>query len=88
MPRQVEGYAILTDPDVKTPEERKSYVCCHCNAIIFWKTAPLADNGGYCMKCDDLICGKEGCMARCWPFEKELLYREGQRQLWQSFRKV
>ena len=85
MPRQVEGYAVLTDPDGPR-KESKTYKCCNCGMIVFVNLN--SDAGGFCMKCDDLICSKERCVARCWPEEKAILEMEGRIQLWQSFRQV
>lgn len=42
--------------------------CCHCGCHFIVNTSDLS----FCLSCDDTVCTKPDCNARCYPLEKRL----------------
>lgn len=57
--RKPQGYGVINDPD-KGVFERDTFTCAHCQKIVAVPPkADAADMGGWCFKCDKMIC--PGC---------------------------
>lgn len=71
--RKPQGYAILTDPDARGPQEWDTRTCAHCQRIdrIPPRCDP-ADIGGLCYGCGGLVCRRCVADARCTPIEARL----------------
>lgn len=64
--RKPSGY-ILADGE----EIAQTRQCGHCNRhIISVKGSGITR--GWCMKCDNWLCGAPACVDKCYPFEKKM----------------
>lgn len=76
--RRPGGYAILSGPDLRRPNEWDTFTCFHCNAVKHLRAGdPTADSneGCRCVVCDKLICKRcKNLSAKfgCTPFEKAI----------------
>lgn len=71
--RRPDGYARVSSPD--GVEEFDSIRCCHCGTIFHFVPGS-GTKRGFCMKCNEITCGAEGCMT-CIPLEARLDHMEG-----------
>ena len=77
--RMPKGYASLTWPEGNI-EERDAGSCAHCQAIIHIKPfSSPEDAGGYCRRCDKIVCGRCADKGICVPWEKMLAKMEARR---------
>lgn len=69
--RRAQGYVIVQD-DRGVAHEADTFTCCHCQRVVEVKPlAPPSEAGGWCAKCNGLICTP--CTSRgCVPFAKKL----------------
>ena len=67
--QRANGYSIIIDPETQQIE-RDTMTCAHCQKVTHLiPFKPLAAQGGYCPKCDKLVCS--GCAGKpCYPAEK------------------
>jgi len=79
--RRPDGWTLTTDRQTGAVlEETDTQMCVHCQ--YHWQFKPGSGAlRGYCYRCQGVLCGKEGCMLSCNPFEavlemKEAEYRE------------
>lgn len=73
MAGRVQGYAIWTGGDFSGPAEADTFTCSHCQRVVFIKPrAPASESGGWCGRCDALICGRCADKGVCTPWEKQL----------------
>lgn len=84
--RQPTGYATISGPSGELAEADTA-TCAHCQFVIHIKPGSGIQRG-WCRMCDEIVCGKKGCIERCTPFERKLEEWEGRRRLYQSFRQV
>lgn len=63
------GQIVISGPDGVTEFDTLQCVHCGCHWIIKPGSGRLR---GFCMNCAGPICGLQGCMQRCYPFEKQL----------------
>jgi hypothetical protein len=65
--RSPHGYSVTTSPDGPTVEF-DTLQCCHCGKH-FNVVRGSGTKRGFCLKCMQVTCGSERCMA-CLPHEK------------------
>lgn len=59
--------------------------CAHCGQ--HWIVRPGSGRQrGWCLKCSGPLCGKQGCLERCYPMEKRLDDAEAGRNLADAIR--
>lgn len=69
--RNTSGYSIITDPYTGAVDEGETLSCCHCQFTWIVKPGSGAKRG-WCFRCNKPVCGKQGCLEHCTPFEKAL----------------
>lgn len=75
------------DTGVYKTVERDTFKCGHCQAIVIVKPkAPASDCGGYCQRCDSLICPRCSIPgATCTPWEKVIEEIEARERALRSY---
>lgn len=67
---KAQGYSVLVDPEQTV--EHDTMTCAHCNKVTHLKAfVRPEDQGGYCRKCDRLIC-KDCAGKDCYPMGRRL----------------
>lgn len=84
MLRNVQGYAVISDPE-KGVKECDTFKCNHCQYTVHVPPrADPAEMGGHCRLCDKLICPR--CVGKeCTPFMKAIEIEENRFYARQSY---
>jgi hypothetical protein len=70
---QARGQATWIDPARDKPLVRDTVHCAHCEALHFVTPGVVpTDEGGWCMRCGDYICGPCADKGRCTPWERQM----------------
>ncbi len=95
--RQPQGYAVLVTPAEPLQDgedtgayktvEWDTFKCGHCQAIVRVEpNKPPSDMGGYCKKCDSLICQRCNFPGwTCTPWEKVMEAFEARERALRSY---
>ena len=79
--RRPGGYLIITGPGAPTVE-RDTFTCCHCSkVVVVLPGQPVAEVGGFCLRCSKPMCPACVKRDRCDPFEAQIEREEARDRL-------